>query len=270
MTSLAEVPVREMADAGPRASGEPRASGDLHGRVVLVTGSSRGIGAATARRFAAAGARVVVNSAGSSTAALALAAELPEAIARQADVSRAEEASALVEAAASAWGRLDTVINCAGFSRMIPFEDLQGADAELWRRCFDVNLMGVWNVTRAAAPLLRRAENASVVNVSSVGASTISGSSIPYSVSKAGAEHLTRLLARALAPEIRVNAVAPGFTRTAITDALPAEYVAAYERRIPVGRGAEPEEIAEGCFQLACAPFATGTTLTLDGGVHVN
>jgi ketoreductase RED2 len=241
----------------------------LAGRVALVTGSSRGIGEGIARCFAAAGASVVVNSSQSHEAGEDIAAALPDAIYRRADVSKVEDAAALVDAAIGAYGRLDTVVNCAGWSRRVPFEDLDAADDALWRRCMGVHVMGLWYVSRAAAPALRESDLASIVNITSVAAITATGSSLPYSVSKAGADHLTRLLAKALAPDVRVNAVAPGFIKTPLTASLPPDYIAAYERGIPVGHGGEPQDIAEACLFLAASNFATGTTVAVDGGVRL-
>jgi ketoreductase RED2 len=241
----------------------------LAGRVALVTGSSRGIGAAIARRFAAEGAAVLVNSRSSEDDGAAVAAELPEGIYRRADVSRDEEARALVAAALGEWGRLDIVVNCAGGSRLVPWDDIEGVDEALWWHCFEVHTLGVWHTSRAAAPALRESGDGAIVNVSSIGASTTTGSSIPYSVSKAGADQLTKLLARTLAPEVRVNSVAPGFVRTPLTDSFPPEYIANYEKGIPLGHGGVPDDIAAACLALARPGFATGTVFAVDGGVHV-
>jgi ketoreductase RED2 len=241
----------------------------LDGRVAVITGSSRGIGEAVARQFAAAGAAVVVSSSRSREAGEAVATSLPHAIYIDADVARPSGAEGLIEAAAATWGRVDALVNCAGISRRVPFEDLDGADEQLWQRCLDVHVKGVWNTVRAAARLLRQSDDGSVTNITSIAGSTTTGNSIPYTVSKAGADHLTRLLARALAPRVRVNAVAPGYVRTQMTAALPAAYLAEYERRIPLGRGGEPADVAEACLLLATSRHTTGTTLSIDGGVRV-
>jgi ketoreductase RED2 len=235
----------------------------------VVTGSSRGIGEAVARAFAATGAAVVVSSSHSRDAGEAVAADLPQATYVEANVASADDTAALIDAALAKWGRIDALVNCAGLGRRVPFEDLDGADDELWRECLEVHVMGAWNTTRAAARALRASGEGSVTNVTSIAASTITGNSIPYTVSKAGAEHLTRLLARALAPAVRVNAVAPGFIRTPLTASLPADYIAAYEQRIPLGHGGEPADIASACLFLATCRFVTGTVLGIDGGVRI-
>jgi ketoreductase RED2 len=242
---------------------------EMQDRVVLVTGSSRGIGEATARRFAAAGAHLVINSSQSHESGEDVARSLPSAVYQRGDVSKPESAKALVDAAVAKFGRLDAVVNCAGWSRRVAFDDLDGADDVLWRRCLGVHVMGVWYVARAAAPALRESDVASITNITSVAASTVSGSSLPYSVSKAGTDHLTKLLAKALAPNIRVNGVAPGFIRTPLTASLPTEYIASYEQQIPVGHGGDPRDIADACFFLATSRFTTGTVLAVDGGVRV-
>jgi len=181
--------------------------------VVVVTGSSSGIGRAVAERFARDGAHVVVNSSRSVDEGDALAKSLPDAVYVQADVSREEDARRLVDTALERFGRIDAVVNNAGTTRRVAFADLDGADDELWRRIFDVNLMGAWYLTRAALPALREAKG-SVVNVGSVSGLIAGGSSLPYAVSKAALHHLTRTLAQALAPDVRVNAVAPGLVIT--------------------------------------------------------
>ena len=181
--------------------------------VVVVTGSSSGIGRAVAERFAGDGARVIVNSSRSVEEGEMLARSLPEAVYVQGDVSREEDARRLVATALERFGQLDVVVNNAGTTRRIPFADLEAADEELWRRILGVNLMGPWYLSRAAVPALREAKGA-IINVGSVAGIIAGGSSLPYAVSKAALHHLTRTLAQALAPDVRVNAVAPGLVET--------------------------------------------------------
>jgi ketoreductase RED2 len=242
---------------------------DLAGRVALVTGSSRGIGAAIATSLAGAGARLVIHSAGSPQDGAALAASLPHAVYHRADVADADAARGLVAAAQAAWGRLDLVVNCAGGTASVPFADLDGVDDDLWRRNFAVHVLGPWAIAIAAAPALRRSPDGCIVNITSVAGSTTTGNSIPYATSKAAADHLTRLLARTLAPAVRVNAIAPGFVRTALTAAMPADYIATYERGIPLRRGGIPDDIADTCLSIARSRSMTGTVVAIDGGVRV-
>jgi ketoreductase RED2 len=232
--------------------------------VVVVTGSSSGIGRAVAERFARDGARVVVNSARSVEEGEALARSLPEAVYVQADVSREEDARRLVATALDRFGRIDTVVNNAGTTRRVAFHDLDGADDELWQRILAVNLMGPWYVGRAAVAALRETKGA-IVNVGSVSGIVAAGSSLPYAVSKAALHHLTRALARALAPDVRVNAVAPGLVETPWTAGW--EAIEGIVARTPLGRAGTPDDVADAVSFLAHTPFATGRVVVVDGGL---
>lgn len=235
---------------------------------VLVTGSSSGIGMATARRFAALGAAVVVNSATSVEAGEALAAELPGASYIQADIADEDQALRLVEGVVERNGRLDLLVNNAGTTQVISHNDLAGAAPEVWRRIFDVNVVGTWQVTVAAADHLRASGRGQVINVSSVAGVRPTGSSIPYACSKAAVNHMTRLLANALGPAIRVNAVAPGLVDTPWTADwdLVREFVRV---QAPLQRSASPEDIAEAIVGLARASYVTGEVMVVDGGLHL-
>src|SRR5262249_41977130 len=223
--------------------------------VVVVTGSSSGIGRAVAEQFASDGARGIVNSSRSVEEGEKFARSLPEAVYVQADVSREQDARRLVATALERFGRVDVVVNNAGTTRRVPFADLEGADEELWQRILGVNLMGPWYLSRAAVSALREAKGA-IVNVGSVAGIIAAGSSLPYAVSKAALHHLTRTLAQALAPDVRVNAVAPGLVDTPWTEGWEAnEMVVA---RTPLGRAATPEDVADVIVSLARTPFATG------------
>ncbi|MGW2299641.1 SDR family NAD(P)-dependent oxidoreductase [Streptomyces sp. NPDC001809] len=239
-------------------------------RVALVTGSSSGIGAAVARRLAEAGYRVVVNSARSVEAGERLAAELPGAVYLQADVSDEAQATALVERAVGTLGRLDLLVNCAGTTRFIPHDDLEAASPEVWRRLYDVNVIGVWQTVTAAVPHLRKTRGA-VVNVSSQAGVRPGGSSIPYAVSKAAVNHLTKLLAKTLGPDIRVNAVAPGLIDTPWFDGVDgADAAKAHVAEVvPLRRVGRAEDIAGAVHDLAHSSYITGEILLVDGGGHL-
>lgn len=241
-------------------------------RVALVTGSSSGIGAAVARRLAAEGIRVVVNSARSAAAGKELAARLPDAVYVQGDVADPEDAGRIVRGAIDAYGRLDILVNNAGTTRFIPLENLAAADAAAWREIFDVNVFGVWQLTTAAVPYLQQSEAASIVNISSVSATRALGSSIPYAVSKAALNHLTRLLASQLGPRIRVNAVAPGLIETPWYDEADEVWqnsVAWITANTPLRRVGSPADVAEAVSYLTTAAYTTGDVLTVDGGRHI-
>ncbi|MEU6983456.1 glucose 1-dehydrogenase [Streptomyces sp. NPDC046324] len=240
-------------------------------RVALVTGSSSGIGAAIARRLAAAGIRVVVNSARSAEAGRALAAELPDAVYVRADVSDEAQAAGLVASAVEAYGRLDILVNCAGTTRFIPHDDLGAATPDVWRHLYDVNVIGVWQTVTAAVPHLRERGAGCVVNISSQAGVRPGGSSIPYAVSKAAVNHMTKLLAKTLGPDVRVNAVAPGFIDTPWFDGVEGadEAKARVAGAVPLRRVGRPEDIAGAVFDLTNAAYITGEVLLVDGGGHL-
>jgi ketoreductase RED2 len=241
---------------------------DLEGRVALVTGSASGIGAATARALARAGASVVVNSRSSREAGEALASELGGRYV-QADVAEDTQARALVEEAAAVHGRLDVLVNNAGTTVRIPHADLEAATPEVWRRILDVNVLGAWNVTVAAVPHLRRAPGGGcVVNITSLAGVRPVGSSIPYAVSKAALNHLTLLLANVLGPEVRVNAVAPGLVDTPWTADWDAER-AAVRAGAPLRRSGSPDDVAAAVLGVVASPYQTGTVVLVDGGLHL-
>ncbi len=246
---------------------------DLSGKRVLVTGASSGIGLATVALFARNGATVALNhlpdDARGPAEAERLSAEGFSVLAVPGDVSKPGEAEAMVEEAIARLGGLDGLVNNAGTSGTsapIAFEDLDAMTEDFWDTILSTNLVGPYRCARAAAGALRATRGA-IVNTASVAGLGRRGSSIAYSASKAGLINLTRSLARALAPEIRVNAVAPGLVETPWTSAWPAERKAATLERTMLARLAKPEDIAEAIFFLAAgAAYITGETITVDGG----
>ncbi|WP_371616970.1 SDR family NAD(P)-dependent oxidoreductase [Streptomyces sp. NBC_00454] len=244
-------------------------------RVALITGSSSGIGAGIARRLAAAGIRVVLNSARSEDAGKALAAELPDAVYVRGDVADAADARRIVQTAIDAYGRLDILVNNAGVTRFIPLGDLDAADAEAWREIFEVNVVGTWQMITAATPHLRESTEpggASIINISSVSATRALGSSIPYAVSKAAVNHMTRLLASQLGPAVRVNAIAPGLIDTPWYEGADEVWESSREwitENTPLRRVGTPQDVAEAALYLVDAAYTTGDVLTVDGGRHV-
>jgi ketoreductase RED2 len=235
--------------------------------VVLVTGSSSGIGAAVARAFADTGAKVVVNSAHSVAEGQAVAAALPDACYVQGDITDPTAAQALVDAALDRWGRLDTLVNNAGTTAVIPHHDLEAASVDVWRRIFEVNVFGTWSMTLAAMPALREAKG-SVVNVASVAGLRPTGSSIPYAASKAALNHMTVLLAKVVGPEVRVNAVAPGLIDTPWTEDWDVVRQAV-QQITPLKRTGQPEDVAEVVLALARASYVTGQIVAIDGGLSL-
>ena len=238
----------------------------LTGKVALVTGSSSGIGEAVARSLAAEGASVVVNSATSVEAGERVASELPNATYVQADVADQGAARELVDAAVATYGQLDVLVNNAGTTVVIPHHDLDAATPDVWRRIFDVNVIGTWQVTLAALPHLRASGAGSVVNITSLAGVRQTGSSIPYAASKAALNHVTRLLANVVGPEVRVNAVAPGLVDTPWT----ADWDTVREvvrSTAPLQRSGTPEDIAEVVLALVRSAYTTGQVVVVDGGL---
>jgi ketoreductase RED2 len=241
--------------------------GSQQGRVVAVTGSSSGIGAATARAFADAGASVLVNSARSVAEGEAVAASLPDALYVQGDITAEGVPERLVAAALGRWGRLDTLVNNAGTTAVIPHHDLEAASVDVWRRIFEVNVFGTWAMSVAAMPALREAHG-SIVNVASVAGVRPTGSSVPYAASKAALNHMTVLLAKVVGPEVRVNAVAPGLVDTPWTEDW--DVVREVVRQVaPLKRSGQPEDVAEVVLALARAAYVTGQVVVIDGGLSL-
>ena len=239
--------------------------GPLAGQVAVVTGSSSGIGAATAHAFAGLGASVLVNSAHSVAAGEAVAASLPDARYVQGDITEPDVPDRLVAAALEQWGRLDILVNNAGTTAVIPHHDIAAASVDVWRRIFELNVFGSWAMSVAAIPVLRESRG-SVVNVGSIAGVRPTGSSIPYASSKAALHHQTVLLAKVVGPEVRVNAVAPGLVDTPWT----AEWDvirAAVEQMAPLRRSGQPADVAEVVLSLACAAYVTGQVVVVDGGM---
>ncbi len=240
--------------------------------VALVTGSTSGIGAAIARRLSSDGYAVVLHSRHSADAGHALAAELGSAAYVQADLADDADRVRLVRQAIDRWGRLDVLVNNAGISQVIPHADLKAASPAVWHELHEVNVVAPFRLVAEAEAALRaaarRGRPASVINVSSHAGVRPKGASIPYAASKAALNHMTRLLAVSLAPDIRVNAVAPGLVDTPLT----ADWTAAqalWRERSPMRRAAKPEDIAQAVALLAESDYLTGEVLLSDGGLNL-
>lgn len=245
----------------------------LAGKVAVVTGASKGIGAAIAKALAAEGAAVVVNYASSQEGADAVVAEITaaggKALAVKGDVSKADQASGLIDAAVTAFGRLDVLVNNSG---VYEFATIETTTEELYRKMFDVNVLGVLLTTQAAVPHL--GEGASVINVSSVVTRVFPAASSIYTGTKGAVDAITGVLANELGPrKIRVNAISPGIVETEGTHAagfVGSDFFAATVAQTPLGRGGQPDDIADIAVFLASddARWLTGENLTASGGLR--
>ena len=230
----------------------------------LITGASRGIGAACARALCEDGFEVVIGYNSSEDAAKALAEELG-GVAVRADVSDEKQAAALVEAA----GEVDVIVCCAGIAMQKLFQD---TTAEDWRRIFAVNTEGTANVCRAAVPSMIRRKSGVIITVSSMWGQVGASCEVAYSASKAAVIGMTQALAKELGPSgIRVNCVAPGVIRTDMTAALSAETMTALAEETPLGVNGTPEDVADVVRFLASdsARFITGQVIGVNGGLVI-
>ena len=237
-------------------------------KTVLITGGSRGIGAAAARRFAAAGYRVAINYQHSEEAALALAEELG-GIALRADVSDPVQVQNMVDNVLDKFCQLDILICNAGISQQKLFGDLTDAD---WRRMFAVNVDGTFHAIRAALPHMIHRKAGRIVTVSSMWGQVGGSCEVAYSASKAAIIGLTRALAKELGPSgITVNCVAPGVIDTEMNAALTPEDLDVLREETPLGMLGRPEDVAESLFFLSsdAARFITGQVLAPNGGLVI-
>jgi len=248
-------------------------------RVCMVTGSSSGIGAATARLYARNGWDVVINCSRDTAPAEAVAAECRasgvDALVVKADVSSDDDCRRLAAEVEARFGRADVLVNNAGTTKFVAAPDLDGLDGAEFQRIYAVNVIGAFQMVRALAPLLGRNAGAAVVNVSSIASMMGLGSSLAYMASKGALNALTVGLARALGPQIRVNAIAPGLVETPwLQQGLGAERYAAavqaYRGRAALDAVIAPEDVADAAWWLgAGAAKTTGEVLLLDAGLRI-
>jgi ketoreductase RED2 len=242
--------------------------GELDGRVAIVTGSSSGIGEATAHQLAALGAHIVVNSASSVDAGTAVAQALPtESLYVQADISDQAAGHDLIDRTLERFGRLDILVNNAGWTTVVPHPDLDALTDDIFRKTFDVNVFGTWWLTKAAMPHLRASPDPNVVTITSVAGVRPVGSSVAYAMTKAALNHMTLLLAKACSP-VRVNAVAPGLVATPWTADWDEQH-AAIAAVAPMHRSATPDDCAQAVLSLLRNPYITGQVLLVDGGTSL-
>src|SRR5271170_1720680 len=244
----------------------------LGGKVAVVTGASSGIGAASARLFAAAGARVVVGYNKGVDRAGSVVGELPGNGHKVMHLPLEDTAqiSKVAAAVGEEFGRCDILVNSAGFTRMVPHHDLEALDDDLIDQVLTANVRGPFATIRAFVPLLRESGDGVIVNISSGAAQSGTGSSIIYGASKAALNTMSMALARVLGPEIRVIVVAPGMVHTDFVPGRTEEMMAKAAMATPLKRAIEPEDVALaviGC--VTHLKHTTGSIISVDAGRHL-
>lgn len=241
----------------------------LQGKTALITGGGTGIGRAIALVLARQGVNIAINYSRSEEDARKTQEEVKEFQVEcqiyQANVAKDSEVRAMVSQVIADFGRLDILVNNAGTTRFVDHADLEGLKDEYWDEIMGVNVKGLFNICRAAADELRK-QKGCIVNIASIAGLTGLGSSIAYAASKAAAISVTKSLARVLAPEVRVNAIAPGIVQTRWVEGHD-DHIERLAAGTPLKRIAGPEDVAEVAYSLiAHAGFVTGQTIVVDGG----
>lgn len=245
----------------------------LRGQVALVTGGGGGIGSAICRALAASGATVVITFNQDRARAEVLATDLPGEghVVAQASVEDSAALARLARRIESSPGRLDLLVNNAGVTRGVPHHDLDALDDELIDHIFRVNVRGAIGTVRAMRPLLAADDGGLVVNVSSVAGRTALGSNIAYCASKAALDNVTKSLARALAPNIRVLSVSPGWVEGEYAQRMPPALIQEQRDKTPLGRIAGAQDVADAVLAAATQlRFTTGAVIPVDGGRPLN
>jgi ketoreductase RED2 len=237
----------------------------LSGAVVAITGSTSGIGRATAQELAELGASVVINSSNHHEEGRSLTEELPNSLYIGGSITDESFPKRFIEEILSHYGQLDALVNNAATTKVIPHRDLTQAHRGVWREIFETNVFATFDLISHATPALK-ASSGQILNVASLAGLRPTGSSIPYAASKAALIHVTTLLAAALAPEIRVNAVAPGLVETPWTQDWDAVHEH-YRRVAPLQRSATAHDVACLITSLLQTPYLTGSIVPIDGGM---
>ena len=247
-------------------------SDELEGKVSLVTGGSGDIGSAIAKRLGQSGSTVVITYVGAEDLANQtvdeIKAEGGNASALRLDQRDPNEIEAIISQVSQDQGRLDILVNNAAWNIGIPFPNLEELTAEIWDRVLETNLRAPFLLARAAASLLKADGGGHIVNISSAGGISPGSSSIAYSSSKAGLNHLTRCLAVAMSPEVAVNCVAPGLVEnTRMANRLPDAVSNAARKQAILGKVGQTEDIAEQVLTFVTSTSVTGQTIVIDGGL---
>lgn len=242
---------------------------ELEGKTVVITGGGTGVGRATALLLASKGCDVTVNYSRSREEAEATAAEISgtgrKSIAIQADVADQSAVEAMFRQVDDAFGGVDILVNSAAITHFVPYTDLPGLTSEIWDEIFAVNVKGAFFCCREAIERMKKGSGGSIVSVSSISGITGMGSSIAYAASKASLICMTRSLAISGAPNVSVNAVAPGVIETRWIEGWEA-FTDPHRDATPLQRHASAEDVAMAIYGLIINPFMTGQTITVDGG----
>jgi len=245
---------------------------DLDGAVAVVTGGSGGLGGRICHALADAGANIAVLYNTRQDSAQDTAEQLEgrgvQAQTFQCDVTDPQQVLSVVDQVVDRFGRLDILINDAAYNKRIDFTDLDGLTYDAWNKIIDVNLTGPMLFTKAVAGPMKKQGAGRIVNISSNAGFAPRGSSIAYAVSKAGLNHLTKCMAVALAPEVLVNCVAPGYLEgTKMSEALSEEHVQSYMNMALLNRAPEKDDVAHQVVAFCTTDSITGQTLVIDSGV---
>lgn len=238
----------------------------LKNKVAIVTGSTSGIGESIARILSKNGVGVVINSVSSQEKGKTLAKEL-EGFYCSADIGKEADCQRLVNTTLEHYGRLDFLINNAGAVGRLASCDLADVSNEIFSQMLTTNVVGTWCLTRHAIPYLKQSGDGSIINITSVAGTNAAAatSAMPYAVCKAAVNHMTKLLAKELGPEIRVNAIAPGLIKTPRTQDFKAA-IDKFTERTPLKRTGDPEDIAEMVLALIKSNYTNGEIIIVDGG----
>jgi ketoreductase RED2 len=238
----------------------------LNHKIAIVTGSTSGIGEAIARAFSREGAQVVINSVSSIEKGQQLAAELGSLYC-QADIAIEADCQRLITTTLQHYGRLDFLINNAGGVGRLPSDDLADISNALFSSMLNTNVVGTWCLTRYAIPYLKQSQDGVIINITSVAGTDAAAatSAMPYAVCKAAINHMTKLLAKELGPEVRVNAIAPGLIKTPRAKDFKAA-IDKFTGRTPLKRIGDPDDIAEIALALIKSNYINGEIVVVDGG----
>lgn len=245
---------------------------DMKNKVVLVTGGGTGIGQAACKKFAEKGAKIVLNYNRSEQEALLTGKELEssgaEVLLLQANVSRDDEVREMVQKAVDHFGGIHVLINNASITKQIELSDLEAVTDEIWQNLLDVNVKGMFYCARAVAPVMKQQKMGAILNMGSIAGMTGSGSSLPYAVSKAAVHGLTKSLAHALAPEIRVNCIAPAAVSTRWWEGEE-EKMKRLSGHLPLQRISVPEDIADLICAIVTQESMTGQIISPNNGMVI-